>query len=311
LALNSNQKLFEQCENVWDSPAQWAVMRVIVDSEDERFGYAYPSRNKMARLFGRDRRLVLRVIEELELKEAIQRLGVDAHKGSRNRYVVTLGRAIEKARAEAGVGPNVPLWKWPPRAVVRKSLADGRGTGTPPGETVSHAQPVEKSARVGSADPRGRGTGTPPPGAPVPPLIFSVDPSLDLHDVAAPATAVAAAPTDQSLPGLLHGDRKAAIREQLKAAAARRRSRLCARVAEKAREVLRSDVGAQLALNNGRPLVELKDLIHATAALCRLKRVKGYGDVLAGMCASEWFKFRNPKVLAGTDPRPRERRRRR
>jgi hypothetical protein len=313
MPLTSNQKLLERCDNVLDSPAQYAVLRLIVDSEDPRVGYAYPSRNKMARLLGRDRRYVLRVIEELELKEAIQRLGVDPRRGPRNRYVVTLERAIAKARAEAGVDDEVPLWKLPPRHVVRKSRITGGGAGTPPGETVFRSHPVQKWAGEGSADPRGEGSADPRGGGAGTPPDLLCDLPCDLHDVAAPADAGAAtsSPIDQPIPGLLHADRTAALRADTKAAGDRRRSRLYHRVAAKARDVLSADVTTQAALNNGAPMATYEDFVTATKTLCALKRVKGYGEVVHKACLSEWWKRHDGRaVVAGAAPRPRDWRRR-
>lgn len=98
-------------------------------------------------------------------------------------------------------------------------------------------------------------------------------------------------------------------RELVAAAEKERLRRLRDNVAGKARSLLKNPTFAREVLNGEEIGENLGALYSATKLLCQRKRVVGYGDVAYAMCASELFKFLHPDVVAGTAPRPRDRRR--
>jgi len=57
---------------------------------------------------------------------------------------------------------------------------------------------------------------------------------------------------------------------------------------------------------NDTPITSDGDLLEATKTCCARKRIHGHGDVVHAACASEWFKFTHPEVIAGQVPRPRD-----
>ena len=63
-------------------------------------------------------------------------------------------------------------------------------------------------------------------------------------------------------------------------------------------------------LLDGEIATSIDGLVEATKRLCGRKRVQGYIEVVHAMCTAELFKFRNPAVMAGAAPRPRDVRRR-
>jgi hypothetical protein len=294
MPLTNNQLLLAKCENVFDSPAQYAVMRLIVDSEHSGRGYAFPSRRKMARLIGRDRRYVLRVIDQLEEREFIQRIGVDREEGPRNRYVVTLQNALARARREAAVPADWPLSRLPQRSVVMKRLRDVGDPGAPLVAAAAFGIGGESSGGGGSLRPPHGDPYAPREGIPVPPQIFPRS-SLDLSDGGATAHAAATSTGDQKLPGLLGDQSTPEVHRAAKQARERRRRSLYHKVAARAREILHADPAMGAALNNGTPIETVEDLVFATKALCARRRYVGFEFEVHGACASEWFKGRVPR----------------
>lgn len=98
--------------------------------------------------------------------------------------------------------------------------------------------------------------------------------------------------------------------QSLAAARALRLKKLRTRVAGLARSILLNPAMGR-ALLNGEIATSIDALVEATKRLCARKRVAGYGEVVHAMCTSELFKHRNPHVIAGKAPRPRDLRRQR
>jgi DNA-binding MarR family transcriptional regulator len=59
-------KKLMKCPTAWKSPAQFAVLLVLANATNDKFGYCWPSKRFIARRIGVSPRHVPRVIQELE-----------------------------------------------------------------------------------------------------------------------------------------------------------------------------------------------------------------------------------------------------
>jgi hypothetical protein len=280
---NDHQVRFDTMVNVWDTPTQRDVMKRIVDAWDGRYGYAYPSVSKIARELGLARRYIQVVIADLEGKEAIQRLGVDHRLGRRNRFVITLERAIARALVEAqAIDPSLTaknMAAWPPRRAVRARFRDGCDPGiTPVGD--------RRGCDPGIAGGVIQGSHRSP----------SVSPLNDLLKNAADAADPPRRPVSQRLPGL--GIDTPHPMEAAKRARERRYNVAYWKIAGVARWVLEQPPAVQCALNGGAQLETEADHEHATKARCRELRLRSaeYLRYIPGACAREWYLLKHPEL---------------
>jgi hypothetical protein len=288
-----------EAKGVWDSPAQAMVMTLLAKAHLPHLGYATVSHAEMARVMGVGDGYVQKVVNQLELeKEAVQPI---AQKGQRNRYVLTLERAFAKAREEAGVAPDVPLFQLPRRARrARKPRVAPQGRSLPLGSAVPKtAGACQATPQSWAGIPRERsevsrqgGWGDPTRGTPV--RTEEKDLSKD-QKISATAEA-------SRLP--LLGDVTPPVSRTASQIRDQRRSELFGRVERVALEILNDRLLGR-ALNSNAPIESETDLIGATKLQCaRHKRIAGYGDVVVPACARAWFKFNNPFVAPAKVPRP-------
>lgn len=257
-------ELLLKTKDLWDSPAQFAVMTVLCWKEHDKRGFAAPSKTEIARMVGLSPSRVKRIYLQLEAMHALERIGTDREFSGKQRFVISLEKAIAKK-----VSPSFP------------------GRAGDPGE--------------GARATPGEGRGQPPGGAPAPPPC-----ATNVQNVQNVQNAKEAAPR---LP-LFPLEARPAHPEHRAIAAARqvRVERLRRRVAGLARSILFTPtLGRELL--DGEVATSIDGLVEATKRLCARKRVAGYGEVVHAMCTSELFKFRNPAVMRGAAPRPRDRRR--
>lgn len=264
-------------KHLWRSPSQFAVVAVLAWRDWEKRGYASPSKQEIADLIGCSKRRVHQLIEELEAMEAIQRLGVDRELGGRNRYVLTLDRAVNKAR-QRGMKQAAPP-QGGDKAEGMQPAASPDGAGISGGEATDGVRGCN-------------------PFHPIEEKKMSTEERI-AHGADAPR-----------LPALLIGmPLRQSHASSVEAARKERRSRLYRRVCQLARSLLH-DQAVGTAFNGDSPITTEGDLVEATKALCGQKRISGYAEVVYGACASEWLKFTHPDIVCGIAPRPRDLRRR-
>jgi hypothetical protein len=294
-------ELLFKTKNLWRSPAQFSVMMILAYGDEMKA----PSRADIAALIGCSVRRVNQVFDELEALGAMERLG-PVKAGGRNRFALTIPRALARRRGVADE-PVAAETDW--------------GTGVKPAASpptfssaIDLSSPMKPAAgeRVKpttAGDEAGFTRGMKPAASPMPADLLDRSDPLEATTRATHAAAPRL-PFVGSTPDPYR--KKRAVDE----AARVRLSKLRDRVRGVARAILLNPALGS-ALLNGEvfdPRARAQDisaLVEATKRLCAKRRIVGYGEVAHAVCVSEFFKFRNPDVINGTAPRPRDLARRR
>lgn len=282
-------KQFMDIEGLWASPAQAATMSILCwEHRDKPLDYAEVSANHVADRIGVGRRRVFSIYDELEALLAIRRLDPGdhgkAHDGKKQRFAITLDRALVKraadlvAAADSAKGVVIP--------------------GSPGWCCTDHQGGDPHDTRVVSC--------TTPPGDPQITTAPPQDPRSKYQEYKA-KEAAARLP----LLGPLPSD-PPALAASMRAAQAFQEEKLKKRVRGLARAVLLNPATGSAVLN-GEPIATQGALVEAVKTLCGQKArsqpyLRGYGAVVHGICASEWFKHSGygRAVVAGQAPRPRD-----
>jgi len=249
-------------KDLWESPAQFSVMTILCWRDHQKRGFAAPSARDIARVVGLSPQRVRKVFAQLEAMHAMTRLGTDREFSGRNRFALSIEKAIHEKSA---------------RGVI--------------------------AGDQGGVIARDQGGDRPRSGGWSPAITPSPLNNKTVRQVQN-ATEATAAPRLPLFP--LHVKPPHPEHVALKAAHAHRLQKLRSRVAGLARSILfNPSIGRELL--NGEIATSIDSLVEATKRLCARKRVQGYGEVVHAMCTSELFKFRNPAVVSGAAPRPRDR----
>lgn len=287
------KQFMDDCAGLWASPAQAATMVILCwEHHDHPLDYAEVSANHVAKRIGVGRRRVFSIYDELEALLAIRRLDPGdhgkTHDGRKQRFAITLDKALLKRAADAA------------RAAAIE--ADSTNRVVIPGSpgwccTDQQGGDLEITRVVSCTTPGGDLEITTAPGQ---------DPRSKSEENKA-KEAAARLP----LLGPLPSD-PPALAASMRAAQAFQTEKLKKRVRGIARAVLfNPEIGA--AAINGEPITTQDALVAAVKELCARKArsqpyLRGYGSVVHGICASEWFK-QSPygrEVIAGRALRPRD-----
>jgi len=268
--------------DLFETPSQWSVAMILSYRDHDRRGFAELPKREIARLLGLKPRRVQQVFEELEAMEVMTRIGPE-RAGGRNRFVITVEKALKRRASFAqGAQSTAPPVSFLPQGGGRSGLPGGAqstawgGRSVLPGGAQYTAPPVAtdlknvQRSEDATASPR-----------------LPISPQTELPFLGA---------TPPSHPH----------HHALKTARELRLRKLRHRVAGLARAVLMNPALGR-ALLDGDVATSIDALVEATKRLCAKKHVPGYVEVVHAMCTSELFKLRNPAVIAGTAPRPRDR----
>jgi hypothetical protein len=288
------KQLMEDTKGLWEHPAQYSTIQILCWENRDDLGYAEVSANDVARLIGLGRRRVFMIYDELEALLAVTRLEPGdhgkAHAGTTQKFAVTLDRALTKRAADA--------------AAACGKLADStNGVVIPasPGwcNQLHQGGEVEITRVVQPASPGGD-------------LGITTGSHKVLRDKYQEYKAAA-----RLLPllGPLPGD-DPRVAASMRAAQAFQTEKLRNRVRGIARTVLLTPaLGASL-LNSETPPTNPREFLSAVERACFEKakrdvRLRGFQQVVAGLCSSEWFKYHHQPVIRGEAVRPRDLARRR
>jgi hypothetical protein len=89
-------ELLLKTRDLWASPAQFAVMTVLCWKDHDKRGFAAPSKVEIARLVGLSPGHVKKIYWQLEAMHALERIGTDREFGGKQRFVVSIEKAIEE-----------------------------------------------------------------------------------------------------------------------------------------------------------------------------------------------------------------------
>lgn len=275
-------KQFMDTKDLWTS-AQAATMSYLCWHHREDVDYAEVSANDVAHFIGVGRRRVFTIYEQLEALLAITRLEPgdrgQAHSGKPQKIAVTLNRALARAAAGDASSTN--------RVVIPGSAGWCRPDHHPDDLEITRVM----SPATSPDDPE---------------IITGGHQDLRRKFQEYKAKEAAAR---LPLLGPLPSDHPR-VAESLRQAQAHQDRKLKNRVRGLARAILfNPSAGAHLI--HGEAIATLSSLIAAVKEVCRNKArqqpyLQAYGTVVDGICASEFFKHRNPDVLAGRAPRPRD-----
>jgi hypothetical protein len=288
------KQLREETTGLWQHPAQYSTIQILCWDYRDDLGYAEVSANEIARLIGLGRRRVFMIYDELEVMLACTRLepGDTGKAGDKARstqkFAVTLDRALRKYAVD--------------QVAAAAGTTKGVVISTSPGW-------CNQDHQGGEAD----FTRVVIPGSPGGEAGFTTGPPQDPRSKYQEYKATEAA-ARLPLLGPLPSD-PPALAASMRAARAHQEAKLRDRVRGIVRSVLFNPaIGA--ALLNGEPMPSGRTATHgwlvsAVKAICgekarRQPYLRGYGDVVDGICSSEWFKHRRPDVIRGTSPRPRD-----
>lgn len=280
-------KQFMGIKGLWASPAQAGTMGFLCWEHREDLGYAEASAGDIADRLGVGRRYVFTVFEQLETGlEAITRLEPGdrgrAHDGTKQKIAITLDRALAKA-------------------VATVEAADAAQTG---GVMIQGSSPWWPLDHQG-ADPQIRGVMIPVPAGDDPGIITGSH-----QDLRSKYQEYKAAAARLPLLDTLKTDNPPAIEAAIRQARARRLTTLRERYRREVRGLLLNPALAAALLTGESIDGSIGALWDAAKRVCAKKRIP-YSEreqlaALHGICVSEHFKFRNPDVIAGRAPRPRD-----
>jgi hypothetical protein len=283
------KQLMEDTKGLWAHPAQYSTIQILCWENRDDLGYAEVSANDVARLIGLGRRRVFMIYDELEALLAVTRLEPGdhgkAHAGTTQKFAVTLDRALAKRAADA--------------AACGKLAAGTNGVVIPgsPGwcNQLHQGGDLEITRVVQPASPGGE-----------------VEITTGSHKVLRDKyQEYKAAARQLPLLGPLPGD-DPRVAASMRAAQAFQTEKLRNRVRGIARTILVTPaLGASL-LNSETPPTNPREFLSAVERACFEKtkrdvRLRGFQQVVAGLCSSEWFKYHHQPVVRGETARRRRR----
>jgi hypothetical protein len=271
-------QMLDQYENLWESPAQAAVMYWLcykAHDLENNTKVAEVTAQYIARRSGLSKYRVRNVYKELEAMRAMTRIG-DLKDGKKNRIIVHLERLISTQGAMRASAQFSDTLTAGDQGGHLLTITAGDHPPTPPAITPLTAG----------------GEGAPPQ---------TVDKKTYVQEATATAAASLSLPLFPLPPQPKPHERDVAAANQIRLA------RLRDRVKGLVRSLLHNPALGRELLHGEDCDASIGALYSATKLLCARKRVPGYADVAHGVCVSEYFKFRNRAVINGTAPRPRDR----